>query len=87
MDHRAAVKKNNRLMECSLRRINKEEESEASNVLSFIYVKGGPMDTRALANTKRISGRMHEKIKGAGLRDCRLREERFTFLCTFFNIV
>lgn len=57
------------------------------SVLSFIYVKGGPTDTQVLANTKCISGRMHEKTKGAGLRTCRLKEERFTFLGTFFNIV
>lgn len=86
MEYCAAVK-NNRHMECSLRRISREEESEASDALSFIYVKGGPVATQVLANTKYISGRMHEKIKGAGLRDCRLREERFTLLCTFFNIV
>lgn len=45
------------------------------------------MDTQVLANTRSTSGRTHEKIGRAELRDCRLRGERFTFHCTFLNIV
>lgn len=48
------------------------------------------MDTQVLVKVRSVSGRMHEKrpiVLAVGeLRDYRLRGERFTLYCAFFNI-